>query len=65
MFRDGAILFTGVCAGNWAAEKWLLKANEGDSGLVLVAPGFGLDDLTRATCVVLVVVALHFIVPGR
>ena len=39
----------GALAGNFLAEKFALKASADDpSGFVLVAEGFGMDDVVRA-----------------
>jgi len=54
--KKGVIVFASVLAGNWAAEKFLLKATPEDtSGFIQVADGPGWDDVARAASVLLMV----------
>ena len=47
------VLAGSVVAGNWIAERFLLKASPDDpTGFILVAEGFGIDDVARAACIV-------------
>jgi hypothetical protein len=50
-----AIGFAGAIAGNYIAEKWVLKMGPDDpTGFVPVADGLGLDDAARAATIVAV-----------
>lgn len=66
MMRDVLILFGAGLAANWIAESWILKASPDDpKGFVLIAPGFGMDDVARAATFAGVAVLFHYVVPGR
>lgn len=62
--RNGVVVFVGVVAGNYVAEKWILKANPEDPGFILAANGFGLDDLVRAAVCLTAIGLLNMVVPG-
>lgn len=50
------IVFGGVIAGNYLAERFVLKASPDDpSGFIQVADGIGMDDVARAATILLVV----------
>ncbi len=54
--KKTAIVFGSVIAGNWLAERFILKASPDDpSGFVQVADGLGMDDVARAAAVLLMV----------
>lgn len=47
------VLLGSVIAGNYLAERFLLKSSPEDStGMFLVADGFGMDDVARAAAIV-------------
>jgi hypothetical protein len=54
--KKTAIIFASVIAGNFVAERFVLKASADDpTGFVQVADGLGMDDVARAACVLLMV----------
>ncbi len=47
-----------AAAGYWLSERFVIKQDESDTtGFILASPGFGLDELARATTIGLTV---HF-----
>lgn len=53
MNKKMLVLLGAAVIGNMLAEKFLLKSSEDDPrGFVMVAEGFGADDLTRAVAIV-------------
>jgi hypothetical protein len=54
--KKTALVFGSVIAGNYIAERFVLKAGPDDpTGFVMVADGLGMDDIARAACVLLAV----------
>lgn len=54
--KKTAIVFGSVIAGNWLAERFVLKSSPDDpTGFVLVADGLGMDDVARAATILLMV----------
>jgi hypothetical protein len=54
--KKTAVIFGSVIAGNYLAERFVLKASPDDpTGFVLVAEGLGMDDVARAASILLVV----------
>lgn len=55
--KGALVVFGSAIAGNFAAEKFLLKdpTDPNDKGLVEVQPGFGMDDVVRALAITVVV----------
>jgi len=50
--RNAIAVVGGALLGNYAAEKFILKTGPEDrTGFVMVAEGWGLDDLARALSV--------------
>lgn len=53
--KKTAIVFGSIIAGNFLAERFVLKASPEDpSGFVLVADGLGMDDVARAATILAV-----------
>ena len=47
--KQALAIAAGAVAGNFVAERWILKASADDpTGFILVADGFGMDDIVRA-----------------
>ena len=54
--KKTAIVFGSVIAGNWLAERFILKSSQEDpTGFILVSDGLGMDDVARAAAVLLMV----------
>lgn len=46
-----AVLIGAVLAGNYLAERFILRPPGETGGLIDVSPGFGMDDIARAAIV--------------
>ena len=54
------ILTGAAAAGNFVAERFLLKDGPDDpSGFIEVKPGFGMDDVARAATIALIAMLAH------
>jgi hypothetical protein len=54
--KKAVVVFGSVIAGNYLAERFVLKASPEDpTGFVQVADGLGMDDVARAATILLVV----------
>lgn len=50
--KQALAIAAGAIAGNMIAERFVLKAAQDDpTGFVLVADGFGMDDIARAALI--------------
>lgn len=64
--KNLAILTAAAVAGNYVAERFLLKDGPDDpSGFVEVKPGFGLDDITRAATIAVFAMLAGKLTSGR
>lgn len=53
--KKTAIVFGSIVAGNWLAERFVLKSSADDpSGFIQVADGLGMDDVARAAAILAV-----------
>lgn len=56
----------GVLAGEFVAEKFVLKNGDDDpDGFILMTPGFGLDEIARGVTVFLVTFMVLKLVRGK
>jgi len=50
---DALVLLGSVVAGNWVAERFVLKGDKDDpTGFIVVSDGFGMDDIARGAVIV-------------
>lgn len=64
MMKQVAILTGAAIAGNWLAERFILKDGPDDtSGFVEVKPGLGMDDLARGLTIAAIVLLANKYLP--
>ena len=54
----------GAIVGNFIAERWILKRTEDGPGFVMVADGFGMDDIVRAALIAATALTIRRFLPG-
>lgn len=47
------VVLAASVVGNMVAEKFVLKANDEDTGWIQASEGLGMDDFARAACIAL------------